>query len=133
MHCVIRMNLQRYGSGTTGGSKRLRWARIPRISDYSHGGNCSRVFGCVARRRAFGPDDGFSPSPHTAAAFGALPFAPEIALPAIRHICQDDPRILRNASRIPNRHESNAAADDRAQLDTVTTSYLDQGLILLID
>jgi len=48
------------------------------------------IFGYAARGVPYGPDDGtISP----AAAFGSLPFAPEIALPAIRSICGENFRV----------------------------------------
>jgi len=56
-----------------------------------------KFFGYAARGVPWGPDDGtIAPS----AAFGSLPFAPGIALSAIRHICETDPRIAANA-RVP--------------------------------
>jgi len=45
-----------------------------------------RMYGYAARGVPFGPDDG---TISRAAAFGSLPFAPEIALPAIRCKCED--------------------------------------------
>jgi hypothetical protein len=92
-----------------------------------------RYFGYVARGVPYGPDDGtISP----AAVFGSLPFAPEIALPAIRHISEREPRItgsdLARSYRVPNGLNPTFAADN--PLGWISDGYfgLDQGLIVLM-
>ena len=66
-----------------------------------------------------------------AAVFGALPFAPEIALPAIRHICEEDPRIAATC-RVPSGLNPTLITDD--PLGWMSDGYfgLDQGLIVLM-
>jgi hypothetical protein len=57
-----------------------------------------RFFGYVARGVPYGPDDGtMTPS----AMVASLPFAPEIVLPAIRHISERYPRIAK-CDRLPS-------------------------------
>ena len=92
-----------------------------------HGVN-RRLFGYAARGVPYGPDDGtISP----AAVFGSLPFAPEIALPAIRQLCELDPRIAKD-SRVPNGLNPTVTAD--SPLGWMSEGYfgLDQGLIVLM-
>jgi hypothetical protein len=87
-----------------------------------------RFLGYVARGVPYGPDDGtISP----AAFFGSLPFAPEIALPAIRNVCEYEPRIA-GEYRVPNGLNPTFATDN--PLGWISDGYfgLDQGLIVLM-
>jgi len=87
-----------------------------------------RFFGYAARGVPYGPDDGtISP----AAVFGALPFAPEICLPAIQNICERYPGIA-ETYRVPSGLNPTFATDD--PLGWVSEGYfgLDQGLIVLM-
>jgi hypothetical protein len=87
-----------------------------------------RLFGYVARGAPYGPDDGtISP----AAIFGALPFAPEIALSAIRHLCEVYPRMGEEYT-IPN--SVNPTVEAEHDFGWVSHGHygLDQGLIVLM-
>jgi hypothetical protein len=87
-----------------------------------------RLVGYAARGIPYGPDDAtISP----AAVFGTIPFAPDIALPAIRQICQRHPRIAGNY-RVPNGLNPTLTIDD--PLGWASDGYLglDQGLIVLM-
>lgn len=54
-------------------------------------GNRRNLFGYKARGAPFGPDDGtLAP----AAIIGSLPFAPEIVLPALRHLFDQYPNVI---------------------------------------
>jgi hypothetical protein len=87
-----------------------------------------RFFGYVARGAPYGPDDGtISP----AAVFGSLPFAPEIALPAIRQICEQDPRIA-GSYRVPNGLNPTLVLNDEPGWMSEGYFGLDQGLIVLM-
>jgi len=90
-------------------------------------GTFRRFAGYAARGAPYGPDDGtISPS----AVVGSLPFAPELALPAIRQICEGDPRIRREY-RIPSGLNPTLTIDD--PLGWASEGYfgLDQGLIMM--
>jgi hypothetical protein len=77
--------------------------RTARIDGVNH-----RFLGYAARSMPYGPDDGtISP----AAAFGTIPFAPDIVLPAIRQISQRHPRIAGNY-RVPNALNPTMTIDD---------------------
>jgi hypothetical protein len=55
-------------------------------------GRSRRFFDYVARGVPYGPDDGtITPS----VIFASLPFAPDIALPAIRHVCENYPHVAK--------------------------------------
>ena len=87
-----------------------------------------RLFGYVARGVPFGPDDGtISP----AAIFGSLPFAPEIAFSAIRHLCEVYPRMSEEYT-IPN--AVNPTVNAEQEFGWVSHGHfgLDQGLIVLM-
>ena len=88
-----------------------------------------RFSGYVARGVPYGPDDG---TVAPASVFGALPFAPEIAMPAIRRICEQDARICQTF-RIPNGLNPTFPVPDDP-LGWVSDGYfgLDQGLIVLM-
>jgi hypothetical protein len=79
-------------------------------------------FGYAARGVPFGPDDGtIAPS----AALASLPFAPAIALSAVRHYCDQYPDIVREY-RLPSGFNPT--------LDWISEGYfgLDQGIIVLM-
>jgi hypothetical protein len=85
-------------------------------------------FGYAARGAPYGPDDGtISPS----AAFGSLPFAPEIALPAARNICERDPRIAAEF-RVPSGVNATLTNFDPLGWISEGCFGLDQGLIVLM-
>jgi hypothetical protein len=91
-------------------------------------GRLRRFLGYSARGAPYGPDDGtISPS----AVIGSLPFAPEIALPAVRHMCERDHRIRREY-RMPSGLNPTLTTDD--PLGWASEGYfgLDQGLIVLM-
>jgi hypothetical protein len=91
-------------------------------------GRQRRFFGYAARGVPFGPDDG-TISPATL--FGALPFAPEIALPAIRQVCARHPGIAQDY-RIPNGLNLTMDRDDSQGWVSQGYLGLDQGLIVLM-
>ena len=100
----------------------------PGPSNLFAGGMERRFFGYVARGVPYGPDDGtISP----AAVFGSLPFAPEIAMPAIRQICAVHPWIT-DDYRVPNGVNLTVNIDNSG--GWVSDGYLglDQGLIVLM-
>ncbi len=85
-------------------------------------------FSYAARGAPWGPDDGtISPS----AAFGSLPFAPEIALSAIRNICEKDPRIAETC-RVPSALNPTAGSGDQPGWMSEGYFGLDQGLMVLM-
>jgi hypothetical protein len=91
-------------------------------------GKPRRFFGYAARGVPFGPDDGtISPS----AALGALPFAPEIALPAIRHMLAEYPAIAPNY-RLPSGFNPTLRGATAAGWISEGYFGLDQGLVLLM-
>jgi hypothetical protein len=92
------------------------------------GGRNRRFFGYVARGVPYGPDDGtMSPS----AMLASLPFAPEIALPAIRHVCGHYPQIAKEY-RLPNGF--NPTLSNGLEKLWISEGYLglDQGIIMLM-
>jgi hypothetical protein len=91
-------------------------------------GRRRRCFGYAARGVPYGPDDGtIAPS----AALASLPFAPELALPALRHLCQRYPEMVRD-SRLPSGFNPTLA--DSGPTGWVSEGYfgLDQGIIVLM-
>lgn len=62
----------------------------PGVRTMTIDGAVRRFFNYVARGAPFGPDDG---TIHPSVIFGSMPFAPEIAIPAIRQLCEQNPRI----------------------------------------
>jgi hypothetical protein len=92
------------------------------------GGRKRHFFEYVARGVPYGPDDGtIAPS----AILASLPFAPEIALPAIRHVCGHYPQIA-NEYRLPNGF--NPTFSDGVENLWISEGYLglDQGIIVLM-
>ncbi|HEY3825215.1 MAG TPA: glucoamylase family protein [Bryobacteraceae bacterium] len=97
-----------------------------------HGGDL-RFSGYAARGVPYGPDDGTISPP---AILGSLPFAPDIALPAIRHILASYPDIA-TEHRFPsgfNPTSTGAAGSSANPGGWVSKGYfgLDQGLIVLM-
>jgi hypothetical protein len=84
--------------------------------------------GYAARGAPYGPDDGTISLP---AVIGSLPFAPEIVLPAARHIREQDPRI-RRGYRAPSGLNPTLTTSD--PFGWISEGYfgLDQGLIVLM-
>jgi hypothetical protein len=60
-----------------------------------------------------------------------LPFAPEIALPAIRRICERDPRIAKEY-RLPSGLNPTLINDDPLGWSSEGYFGLDQGLVVLM-
>jgi hypothetical protein len=87
-----------------------------------------RFLGYAARGAPFGPDDGTISPPSVV---GSLPFAPEIALPAIRHMCERDPRTGKD-HRLPSGINPTLATDDSFGWKSEGYFGLDQGLIVLM-
>lgn len=92
------------------------------------GGNVRRFFDYVARGVPYGPDDG---TIHPATIFGSLPFAPEIALPAIRHVCEQEPGIAAS-HRVPNGLNPTFPGGNGLGWISEGSFGLDQGLIVLM-
>lgn len=91
-------------------------------------GAVRRYFGYVARGVPYGPDDGtISP----AAIFGSLPFAPDIAWPAIRLFRERDPRLAGNY-RVPSGLNPTYTHNDPLGWISDGCFGLDQGLIVLM-
>ena len=87
-----------------------------------------RFFGYAARGVPFGPDDGtIAP----AATLASLPFAPQIALSALREFCVRYPQLTRS-SRLPSGF--NATMPGEGAQGWVSDGYfgLDQGAIVLM-
>jgi hypothetical protein len=99
----------------------------PGVRTMTLDGKVRRFFDYVARGAPFGPEDG---TIHPPVIFGALPFAPEIALPAIRHVCGQDPRIVRDY-RVPNGLNATMPGDGGLGWISEGNFGLDQGLIVL--
>jgi hypothetical protein len=91
-------------------------------------GNDHRFLGYAARGAPYGPDDGTISPP---AIVGSLPFAPDIALPAIRHIVERDARFRRDY-RMPSGMNPTLTTGD--PFCWISEGYfgLDQGLIVLM-
>lgn len=87
-----------------------------------------RFFGYAARGVPYGPDDG---TIDPCAALASLPFAPELALSALRHFCTHYPEMIRN-SRLPSGF--NPTSPGRNPAGWVSEGYfgLDQGIIVLM-
>jgi hypothetical protein len=87
-----------------------------------------RLFGYAARGVPYGPDDGtIAPS----AALASLPFAPQIALSAVRHCCEQYPDLLREY-RLPSSFNPTLAGSGTAGWISEGYFGLDQGIIVLM-
>jgi len=91
-------------------------------------GRDRRFFGYTARGVPYGPDDG-TLAPW--AALASLPFAPQIALPAVRHFCERYPEITKEY-RLPSGF--NPTLVGNSPHGWVSKGYfgLDQGIIVLM-
>ena len=87
-----------------------------------------RLFGYAARGVPYGPDDG---TIGACAALAALPFAPELALSALRHFCARYPEMIRDW-RLPSGF--NPTLPGGGPAGWVSEGYfgLDQGILVLM-
>jgi hypothetical protein len=91
-------------------------------------GRNRRFFGYVARGVPYGPDDGtIAPS----AILASLPFAPELSLSAIRHVCRRYPQIA-SEDRLPNGFNPTLSVDGTQFWISDGYLGLDQGIIVLM-
>jgi hypothetical protein len=91
-------------------------------------GGRRHTFGYAARGVPFGPDDGtLSPS----AVLASLPFAPEMSLAAIRHVCRHYPDLVRDW-RLPSGFNPTLARDGPAGWISEGYFGLDQGIVVLM-
>lgn len=87
-----------------------------------------RFYGYAARGVPFGPDDGtISPS----AVLASLPFAPEIAMAALRHLCKRYPELV-CASRLPTGFNPMLAGSGPSGWVSEGYFGLDQGILVLM-
>jgi hypothetical protein len=100
----------------------------PGVKTMAVDGAVRRFFNYVARGAPFGPDDG---TIHPSVIFGSLPFAPEIAMPAIRKLCEWDPRIGQEF-RVPNGLNATMPGPDGQGWISEGQFGLDQGLTVLM-
>jgi hypothetical protein len=100
----------------------------PGFTSLRIGGARRRFLGYAARGVPYGPDDG---TLGPCAAIACLPFAPELALPALRRLCADYPEMVRG-SRLPSAF--NPTFPDAKPSGWVSEGYfgLDQGLLVLM-
>ena len=100
----------------------------PGSTTLSIDGRKHRFFGYVARGVPYGPDDG-TIAPW--AALASLPFAPEVALSALRHLCERYPEMIRDG-RLPSGF--NPTLPGGGPSGWVSEGYLglDQGIIVLM-
>jgi hypothetical protein len=98
----------------------------PRSLENSPGGQ--RYFGYAARGAPYGPDDGTISPP---AVVGSLPFAPEIALPTLRQLCERNPRIALEW-RMPSGWNPTLQTEDSFGWNSTGYFGLDQGLIVMM-
>jgi hypothetical protein len=87
-----------------------------------------RFFGYAARGVPYGPDDG---TINPCAALGSLPFAPELALSALRHFCGHYPEMIRD-SRLPSGFNPSWPGDGASGWVCEGYFGLDQGLVVLM-
>lgn len=87
-----------------------------------------RFLSYAARGVPYGPDDGTIGS---CAAIASLPFAPELVLPALRHLCAQYPEMTRDA-RLPSGF--NPTLPGAGPSGWVSEGYygLDQGILVLM-
>jgi hypothetical protein len=87
-----------------------------------------RFFGYAARGVPYGPDDG---TIDPCAALASLPFAPELALSALRHFCARYPKMIGD-SRLPSGF--NPTVPGGGPSGWVSEGYfgLDQGIVILM-
>jgi len=100
----------------------------PSLTTLTIDGKERRFYGYAARGVPFGPDDGtISPS----AALASLPFAPELAMPALRHFCTRYPELVRN-SRLPTGFNPILAGSGPSGWISEGYFGLDQGILVLM-
>jgi hypothetical protein len=87
-----------------------------------------RLLGYAARGAPYGPDDG-TIGPH--AAMASLPFAPEIALSALRHFCARYPEMISD-SRLPSGFNPTLRGPGPAGWVSGAHFGLDQGIVVLM-
>ena len=87
-----------------------------------------RFFGYAARGVPYGPDDGTLAA---WAALASLPFAPEIALPAVRHFCERYPEMM---GKYGFTSGFNPTYPAKSECGWISEGYfgLDQGIIVLM-
>ena len=91
-------------------------------------GGRRHTVGYAARGVPFGPDDGtISPS----AILASLPFAPEMSLSAIRHLCRHYPDLMRDW-RLPSGFNPTLAGEGSAGWISEGYFGLDQGIVVLM-
>jgi hypothetical protein len=100
----------------------------PGVTTMEVGGAVRRFFNYVARGAPFGPDDG---TIHPSVIFGSLPFAPEIAMPAIRQLCEQNARISQEFC-VPNGLNATMPGPDEQGWISEGQFGLDQGLTVLM-
>lgn len=100
----------------------------PGAGTLSIAGREHRVFAYAARGVPYGPDDGTISGP---AALGSLPFAPEIALPAVRHLYERYPEAARNYRLASSFNPTLSGSGPHGWL---SEGYfgLDQGIVVLM-
>jgi hypothetical protein len=91
-------------------------------------GRARRFAGYAARGVPYGPDDG---TVAPAAALASLPFAPEIALPAVRHFCTEHPEIM-DSGRMPSGFNSTLRDAAGRGWHSEGTFGLDQGIVVMM-
>jgi len=87
-----------------------------------------RYFGYAARGVPYGPDDG-TLAPW--APLATLPFAPEIALPALRQLCARYPRVVAD-SKLPSGFNPTLTEDSPDGWISEGYYGLDQGIVVLM-
>ncbi len=93
-----------------------------------HDGRYRRFFGYAARGAPFGPDDGtISPC----AALASLPFAPQIAVAALRHYCEHYPEMIKDF-RLPGGFNPTMPGEGPAGWVSDGCYGLDQGLVVMM-
>jgi hypothetical protein len=91
-------------------------------------GRDRRLYGYVARGVPYGPDDG-TIAPWSSLA--SLPFAPEIVLPTLRHLCTMYPDIIQD-SRFPSGFNPTLPAGGPSGWISDGYFGLDQGILVLM-
>jgi hypothetical protein len=91
-------------------------------------GRRRNVFGYAARGVPFGPDDG---TIDPCIALASLPFAPELALPLLRHMCASYPQMIGD-SRLPSGFNPTLVGEHAAGWVSEGYFGLDQGLLVLM-
>ena len=100
----------------------------PDSASMTIGGRERHFLGYAARGVPFGPDDG---TIDPCASLASVPFAPELALSALRHFCACYPEMIRG-SRLPSGF--NPTFSGNGSTNWVSEGYfgLDQGILVLM-